>query len=140
MAAASPWLLLQYAECFAGGFLTAYLLCPRSKKRELKGKDAAYLDNPEMNIQSDGETTVSVVITEEPEAKGCSDLKDGWSCTDRKQEEQTPKYYPQEGKNNEEKYEEEEGKKDEFESYGTIQCKTMNIQPKNEDDVGLVKH
>lgn len=140
MAAASPWLLLQYAECFAGGFLTSYLLCPRSKKRELKGKDAVCLENPEMNILSDCETTVSVVLTEEPETKGCSDLKDGWSCTDRKQEEQTPKRNPQESKNNEEKYEAEEGRKDEFESDGTFQYKTINIQPKNEDGVEQVKH
>lgn len=130
--AASTWLLLQYAECFAGGFVTSYLLCPRTvKNRKENEKDAVYLESPEMNILDDGDTTVSVVVTEE------TDSKDGSGSLDRKQDEQEPKHNP-EGKNDEEKYGEEEKKDDkprmavsteEFKSNGTFQ-KIINIQPK----------
>lgn len=128
--AASTWLLLQYAECFAGGFVTSYLLCPRTvKKRE--EKDAPYLETPEMNILDDGDTTVSVVITEETASK------DGSGSLNRKQEQQAQKHNP-EGKTDEEEYR-EDGKKDdkttmavsteECKSNGTFQ-KIINIQPK----------
>ena len=53
---ASAWIFLQYANCFASGFLTSYLLCLRSSKNFVE---------KEANIPSDIDRAEIVVITEE---------------------------------------------------------------------------
>lgn len=104
--AASTWLLVQYAECFVGGFLTSYLLCPRLKSRAGNETNGVYLESSKADILDDGETTVSVLQTEEAETQ-----KDGSSCwLNQKQGVQEPT--PEEGKNGKEKNAGEEGKKD----------------------------
>ena len=79
---ASAWILLQYAECFAGGFLTSYLLCSRSPKNRVKKEENTLSDvDPETEI---------VAITEEIAAK-TSDLRNNYihgGIADGKQEEQ----------------------------------------------------
>ena len=79
---ASAWIFLQYAECFAGGFLASYLLCSRSPKNRVKKEENILPD-------ADPETEI-VVITEEITAK-MSDLRNNYThggIADGKQEEQ----------------------------------------------------
>lgn len=102
---ASPWILLQYAECFASGFLTSYLLCSRSSKNRVEN---------EVDILSDDieKLTEIVVITEETVTK-MTDLKNDCSyggIADAKQEEQA-KQNREEAKIEQEQYA-EQGKED----------------------------
>lgn len=59
----SPWVLLQYAECFAGGFLVSFCLCyPRSpKNREELEKEVGFVfsSNEETVIIDDFPTTTT---------------------------------------------------------------------------------
>ena len=78
---ASAWIFLQYAQCFASGFLTSYLLCSRLLKNRFENQQ---------NILSDVEQTEIVVITEDITAEK-TDLRRDYThgeIADGKQKEQ----------------------------------------------------
>ena len=96
---ASAWIFLQYAECFAGGFLTSYLFCPRSPKKPVEKEET---------IVYDGDKTEIVMIEEETVDK-MSDLKSDWSyegIVDGTQEEQA-KQNREEAKSEQQQYTEQ---------------------------------
>ena len=66
---ASAWIFLQYAECFAGGFLTSYLFCPRSPKKPVEKEETIVYDHDKTEI----------VMIEEETVDKMSDLKSDWS-------------------------------------------------------------
>jgi len=67
---ASAWIFLQYAECFAGGFLTSYLLCSRSPKKPVEKEEI---------IASDIDQTEIVVISEEEAVTKMTDVRNDHS-------------------------------------------------------------
>lgn len=99
MMAASPWLLLQYAECFAGGFLISYCLCSGSSNDHANGKDEVIIEKAGVSLLDDNESTaVSVILTENIAQAKFNDLKDGLGsgCMDENQEEQAK--HPEKGR------------------------------------------
>ena len=96
---ASAWIFLQYAECFASGFLTSYLLCSRSPNNRVENEE---------NFLSDIDRTEIVVITEEITAK-MTDLRNDYThggIADGNQKEQAKQ-------NREEAKSEQEGQENE---------------------------
>lgn len=97
---AFPWLLLQYAECFAGGFLISYCLCYRSKsRREETEKEGVFVDaDVEKSVIEDECSTLIVADTEAIEGKGVF-TKDNPGYLNEKEDEKKAKCNPPEDVN-----------------------------------------
>ena len=86
----SPWLLLQYAECFAGGFLVSFCLCyPRSPKNreELEKEEGFVFNSDEKSVIIDEFPTTT---TEVPETKKIS-LEGNPSVSEKEEDDEKAK-------------------------------------------------